>query len=114
MRVLGFERKWPKLRNPLFTTFRYQRRDRDYEVDEVLQIVVKPRSKNREYIGNAEIVAKQSILINEISEDEAKTDGFIDLADMQKWLANTYGNDDRFTFNQPMNKLVLKWKGVKK
>lgn len=97
------------MHNPLFTTFRYQRRDKDYGVGEIVQIVIKPRSKDREYIGNAEIVAKQPILISEISEDEAKTDGFIDFADMYKWLANTYGSDDRFISNQPMNKLTLKW-----
>ena len=60
MRIIGFSKKWDKLNNELlFTTFRYPRRDRDWEVEEVVQVVYKPRSKDREPLGIARIIRKQ-------------------------------------------------------
>ena len=95
MRILGFSKKWDKLYNPiLFTTFRYPRRDRDWEVEEVVQVVFKPRTKDREPLGIARIIRiKEKDMGNEwrygfgmpvrppntpdmISPDEAKEDGF--------------------------------------
>lgn len=60
MRIIGFSKKWPKLDNGLiFTTFRYPRRDRDWEIEEVVQVVYKPRTKMREALGIARIIRKQ-------------------------------------------------------
>jgi len=66
MRILGFSKKWDKLNKQwfardlhTFTTFRYPRRDRDWEVEEVVQVVYKPRSKEREPLGIARIIRKQ-------------------------------------------------------
>ena len=62
MRILGFSKKWPKLyKNPdeLLTTFRYPRRDKDWQVEEVVQVVYKPRSKEREPLGIARIIRLQ-------------------------------------------------------
>jgi len=66
MRILGFSKKWGKLNKQwfqrelhTFTTFRYPRRDRDWEVEEVVQVVYKPRSKEREPLGIARIIRKE-------------------------------------------------------
>jgi len=57
MRILGFSKKWAKLNNKLlFTTFRFPRKDKDWEIEEVVQIVYKPRSKEREPLGIARII----------------------------------------------------------
>lgn len=63
MRILGFSKKWPKLNKPwfardihTFTTFRYPRRDRDWQVEEVVQVVEKPRTKERKELGIARII----------------------------------------------------------
>lgn len=67
MRILGFSRKdwinylngnW-KREEEIFTTFRFTRRDRDWEVGELVQIVIKPRTKGREPLGIAKIVSKK-------------------------------------------------------
>ena len=66
MRILGFSKKYGKLSKPwyardihTFTTFRYPRRDRDWEVEEIVQVVYKPRSKEREPLGIARIIRIQ-------------------------------------------------------
>ena len=66
MRILGFSKKWDKLNKPwyardihTFTTFRYPRRDRDWEVEEVVQVVYKPRTKEHEPLGIARIIRKE-------------------------------------------------------
>jgi len=63
MRIIGFSKMWPKLNKQwyerdlhTFTTFRYPRRDRDWEVEEVVQVVYKPRSKERIPLGIARII----------------------------------------------------------
>ena len=63
MRILGFSKKWDKLNKQwykrdlhTFTTFRYPRRDRDWGVEEVVQVVYKPRSKERQPLGIARII----------------------------------------------------------
>ncbi len=57
MRILGFSRKWPKLYNPVHTTFRYPRKDadrgRDWHEGEHVQEVYHPRHKDHE-VMNAE------------------------------------------------------------
>ncbi len=59
MRILSFSKKWPKLNNPiLFTTFRYERRDTDWQVEEVVLVVYKTRTPEREELGIARIIRK--------------------------------------------------------
>ena len=116
MRILGFSKKWQKLSNPEFTTFRFPRRDRDWEVGELVQVVYKPRSKNREILGTAEIVGKElrnmvKLLADEspyptISENEAKADGFKDYWEMWERLFDTYSGQR--LIDEPMNKLTLR------
>lgn len=116
MRILGFSRKWPKLDRDEFTTFRFTRRDRDWEFGEVVQIVYKPRSKEREILGIAEILKKEERWIfsgrkpwgaKMLNSKEAKADGFKNYFDMAEWLSRTHGQQ-RLVI-EPMNKLTLRW-----
>lgn len=122
MRILGFSRKWPKLEQPEFTTFRFPRRDRDWAVGEFVQVVYKPRSRDREVLGTAEIIsreprraAKHGCLLPYpcISNQEAEQDGFPGTIEkpayfmMWEWLWDTHGSER--LFNEPMSKLTLRW-----
>jgi len=114
MRILNFQIRWQKLFKLIFTTFRYPRKDRDYEVDETVKIVYRQRSPYREELGIAKIIKKEKewIITNPpynsipiLTDEEAIEDGFESRADMYKWMKKQYGNRvDR----EPMNKLTLK------
>jgi len=115
MRILGFEKKWPKLEKSNFTTFRFARKDRDWQVGEEVQIIYKPRSKEREISGYARIVnitlrnfvSPYSIFGGSvITSNEARKDGFASYVDMKDWFYKQYG--DRI-FNESLNKLTLTW-----
>ena len=113
MRILGFSVDWPKLDKPEFTTFRFPRKDydrgRDWHIAEEVQIVVHPRSEfNRVRKGNAQIVSKINMTISQISEPEAREDGFDSLSDMLAWLEKSHGNKP-IPPEQPINKLTLRW-----
>ncbi len=130
MRILGFQKHWDKLGQPRFTTFRFSRRDKDWEIGETVQIVIKPRSKNREYLSVAEIINKEprcmarcgsKLVEPKVTNAEANDDGFPDGFDsfgntksgyffMWEWLFDTYGG--RRLLDEPMNKLTLKWSGL--
>lgn len=78
MRILGFSKAWPKLNNELmFTTFRYPRRDRDWEIGEVVQVVLKPRAKERQPLGIARILRKDrkdlDKMVNSFPPNDAAT-----------------------------------------
>jgi len=106
VRILGFSKRWEKLEQPTFTTFRFKRRDADWEVGETVQVVYKPRRKGGgDKLGIAEIVSKESRL-GAASDDEAREDGFQDCRDMERWMIKTYGEAKTW---QPMNKLTLYW-----
>ncbi|KKL60061.1 hypothetical protein LCGC14_2209080 [marine sediment metagenome] len=102
MRILGFSKKWDKLNNIEFTTFRSPRKDRDWEADETVQIVYKPRSKKRESLGTARIISKEFRFPLEITEEEAIKDGFNNA--LEVWLFLKKPKNDT-----PMNKLTLRW-----
>ena len=136
MRILGFSKKWDKLNKSwyerdyhTFTTFRYPRRDSDWEVEEVVQVVYEPRSKEREFLGIARIIRKQPKDLDKrfryytggwlepntpdtITPVEAEDDGFTgihgggDLAKMRQFFIDTYGYSK---CKEPMNKLTLYW-----
>ena len=108
MRILGFSRKWGKLKKPEFTTFRFTRKDKDWQIGEIVQVVFKPRSKGREILGVAEIMGKEKRYMEHISNLEARRDGFKNVAEMIMWLTKSYAHDDRFLF-EPFNKLTLRW-----
>ena len=130
MRILGFSEKWPKLNNEiLFTTFRFPRKDKDWEVEEIVQVVYKTRSKDREPIGIARIIRKETKDLNKewtynplpgrpntpdmISPWEAKEDGFTgmhgggDIEKMMRFFKDAYGYHRCRT--ELMNKLTLYW-----
>ncbi len=114
MRILGFARKdWPnyvtgkpKLEEALFTTFRFTRRDRDWEVNELVQIVIKPRTKGREPLGIARIIQKGSFWLNEVDEEDALRDGFSSFEEMWDTFTRMHG---RRVVEEPVNRLTLEW-----
>lgn len=126
MRILGFSKKWPKLQEPEFTTFRFSRRDRDWQVGEIAQIVYKPRSKEREILGIAQIINKEprcmarlgsKLIEPKVTNTEANEDGFSDGHDqygnrkssyffMWEFLWDSYGG--KRLLNEPMNRLTLR------
>jgi len=113
-RVLGFSHHWDKLNNPQFTTFRFPRKDRDWYIGEVVQIVYKPRSKEREILGLAKIVKKELRIFCHpeashplrIMISEAILDGFKTYGDMSLWFREQYGAR---IFSEPINRLTLEW-----
>jgi len=130
MRELGFSQKWGKLNNDiLFTTFRFPRKDKDWQIEEVVKIVYKPRSKQREVLGVARIIRKEPKDLNKqfhyylggyyqpntldtITPDEAENDGFTgmhgggDTEKMKRFFLDTYGYSK---CKEPINKLTLYW-----
>jgi len=109
MRILGFSKKWDKLQNDVFTTFRFPRKDKDWQVGEVVQIVYKPRSKEREVLGIAEIVylwGRHFGFCTNITDKEAVLDGFSGYTVMKDCFYKMYGD---IIFDRPINKLTLKW-----
>lgn len=136
MRILGVSQKWDKLelhtpveKRGLFTTFRFQRKDKDWQVEELAQIVYKPRSKDREFLGIARIIRKQRKDLKKrwnyyplpsypntpdmITPREAEDDGFTgmhgggDIDKMLRFFRDTYGYSR--CESEPINKLVLYW-----
>ena len=107
MRMLGFNKKWDKLQNEKFTTFRFSRKDRDWEIGEQVQVVFKPRSKEREILGKAYIETIEMKLIQAVTEEEAIEDGFDEWIDMLHWMEIQYGFAR--LWHEPMNKLTLRW-----
>lgn len=109
MRILGFSKKWGKLRYEKFTTFRFPRKDKDWFVGEVVQVVFNPRRKGGGgHMGTAEIVGKElrDLFRVGLSDTEIINDGFRDKYEMGEWLDKTYG---RRWLDEPMNKLTLRW-----
>ena len=102
MRILGFSKKWDKLHHIEFTTFRFPRRDKDWEVGEQVQVVYKPRSKEREILGIARINFKEIKQVRDITEDEAVADGFLNTIAMRAWLGKPL-------VSRKIHKLSLRW-----
>ena len=129
MRILGFSQMWPKLQQDQFSTFRFERRDSDWQLGEVVQVVFKPRSKEREVLGIARIVSVEprcmarygsNLSYPKVTDEEANADGFPDTPDkgitgltklgyfqMWEWLWVIYGS--KRLLEEPMNKITLKW-----
>ncbi|GAI15166.1 unnamed protein product [marine sediment metagenome] len=123
MRILGFSKKWDKLQQDRFTTFRFARKDKDWSVGELVQIVYKPRSKGGgEKLGIAEILSKEKRAMAwegdktgmaVVYDIEAVLDGFQRRGDklayffMWEFLWDCYGGER--LMNEPMNKLTLRW-----
>lgn len=124
MRILSVSEKWDKLKQPEWTTFRFMRRDRDWEVNEMVQVVFKSRTAQREDLGVAIIEAKEPrwifspgapevmpgavgyTLPSEVTEAEAIADGFKSVYHLQNWMIKAH---KARPFKEQMNKLTLKW-----
>ena len=113
MRILGFMKHWPKLDQEVFTTFRYPRLDKDWEIGEEVKVVIKPRCKGGgEILGIARIIGKEQKELDSsfsdvaplVTDTEAIADGFEDVAGMVSWMEKTYGLD----YISLMNKLTLR------
>ena len=125
MRILGFAHNWDKLSQETFTTFRFTRKDRDWEVGEQVKVVLRPRRKGGGLLlGMAEILSKDPRRIPRhgkvdfeaplVTNEEANADGFPDTTQgragyflMWEFLYDTYGPIR--LFQEPMNKLTLRW-----
>jgi len=107
VRILGFSKKWGKLNQPEFTTFRWRRKDAEKGMDwhngEALKIVYRPRHEH-EYMGIAQIIKKEPKQCQMITEEEAVADGFQDIGEMMDFL-----NPPALAGMQIINKLTLKW-----
>ena len=104
MRIMGFSEHWPKLQQADFTTFRVPRKDKDWHVPEIVQVVYRPRSKNREPICLAEIRQKEVTTFKVVTEAEAIADGFANSMEMWGWLKGAHKG---ITVDTPINKLYL-------
>ena len=118
MRILPVTEKWPKLKQPRWTTFRLERKDKDWQVGEIVQVVYQPRRKGGgEKLGIAKIVDKETRYLElpaiikamnhyQRAVDEAKEDGFNSYDEMWEWLWAHHGKD---LFKRLLNKLTLEW-----
>lgn len=112
MRIISFSKKWEKLQQKEFTTFRFPRKDRDWEVGEKVQVFYRNRTPLREKLGMAEITNKEIRKLGTTfeeyrpTESEAIADGFDSLREMNGYFRDTYG---RRIFQEPINKLTLRW-----
>ncbi len=120
MRIISFCKKWEKLEQPEFTTFRFPRKDKDWYVGEVVQVFYRNRSPLREKLGVAEIIEKERRELDSFftdgrlisprdipltTDEEAIADGFMGREDMATFMERQYGLDYLSLFN----KLTLKW-----
>ena len=105
MRILGFSKKWGKLKRDEFTTFRYPRKDadkgREWHKDEIVKVVYHPRHEG-EVLGVAQIISIEPKEWYEVTEWEARADGFDDSVEMWQYLKRPVANEE-------FNKLTLKW-----
>lgn len=119
MRILGFSEEWGKLKNEWFTTFRFARCDRDWQVGEVVKVVLQPRKiGGGKLLGTAEIISKEPRWIPQfptaealsVFEEEAKADGFGGVEAMYNWMYEKWGAGYGMRlYSEPMNKLTLRW-----
>ena len=112
MRILGFSKKWSKLQQDEFTTFRYPRKDsdkgRDWHLNEIVKIVYHPRQEG-EVLGVAQIIDKSSTWVSTITEEQAIADGFPGgLEEMLSWLTNAHKNKINYEATR-INKLTIHW-----
>ena len=124
MRILGFSRKdlmnyltnTPKLEEDEFTTFRVPRKDADWEEKELVQVVLHPRSPERNILGTARIIHKEPKFFffmphglfegRVINDGDAKRDGFPSSHEMYVVMVKMHGEE---AMEGQINKLTLTW-----
>lgn len=122
MRIISFSKKWDKLKQAEFTTFRFLRADKDWAIGETVQVFYKSRSPQREKLGIAKIMKKEframalhgdKTGLPHVTNEEVATDGFSDTEFkrgyfyMWEFLFDNYGGER--LLREPMNKLTLRW-----
>jgi hypothetical protein len=111
MRIISFTKKWGKLDNLEFTTFRLPRKDsdkgRDWHINEQVQVYYHNRCKDREYYGDAIIFAKIPMRVGEIDDKSAVADGFSCRDEMIEWLDKAHGGNIKA--DTLINKLYLRY-----
>lgn len=115
MRILSFSHEWVdytvnriKWENDFFTTWRFPRRDKDWQVNETVQVWFKSRSPNRRFLCQAQILAKTTRHVDEpdcITYLDALHDGFKSQEAMYDYLEKTHGERLK---KETINKLYLK------
>lgn len=106
MRIMSFSRRWPKLEQDSFTTFRFPRKDaikgHDWHLGEALQLYYHSRRPDRQYLGDAQIIEKIWRRIDQITEVEAIVDGFQTLEEMLDFLGQPDGKEwiNKFTLKK--------------
>jgi hypothetical protein len=103
---MSFTKKWSKLQDPEFTTFRIPRKDRDWQVEEIVQLYFQPRSPKRKYLGKARIISKTATIIASITNAEAIKDGF--LAGKEEMLQFMTKAHKGLKLSDSINKLTLR------
>ncbi len=116
MRIMSFSKKWGKLSQPEFTTFRFPRKDKDWYVGETVQVYFKSRSPQHEKLFDAEIITKEKRAMAKhgdktgcqlVTNDEAIADGFpYGYFSMWEFLWDYYGG--KRLLDEPINKLTLR------
>lgn len=112
MRIISFSKKWDKLNQPEFTTFRVPRKDaykgRDWSLGEMVQVYFHNRCPNREYLGIARIIDKSPTWLSELDDEQAVGDGFPGgFSEMVEWMMKAHHIKDIQQFR--INKLTLRW-----
>ncbi len=110
MRVMGFAVMWDKLQQDNFTTFRFARKDTDWQIGERVQVVYHPRSKDRKPLFVADIINVETRSFDPtrapiITNEEAMADGFPGLVAMWAWLTKSHG---KFESSKVFNKISLR------
>jgi len=103
VRIVSFEKLWPKLTTDRFTTFRFPRKDKPLAVGELVQVAYKARSpKDHTILGLAEIKSTVPRQVWRITKAEALADGFTGTEQMLTYL--NAGEP-----NTIVNKITLVW-----
>lgn len=106
MRELGFSEHWPKLLQGEFTTWRFRRHDKDWQISEQVRVVDRPRSKDRKFLFYGDIVGKERRRFKDgITLEEARADGFESEEAMLGWFRSVHGER---VDKEPINKLTIR------
>jgi hypothetical protein len=122
MRIIGFEKDdWQsyyrnggscdKMSRPEFTTFRWPRRDnKDYQMGELLQVVIKPRSEARKPLGIVAVVGREELdpywKEGGITDEMARQDGFFYATELVTYL---YKKRDYRNYPPKVYRYTLIW-----
>jgi hypothetical protein len=69
-----------------------------------VRVVYHPRGKDRKVLGTAQIFAKAVSITHQLTEKEAREDGFESVGEMRAWLTKTGRAEPA-----ALNKLTLQW-----